>query len=61
METTRRYPRTMADAFKGASYACAITRPPESFIGRVVDALAWIVALCLLVGMVFAPFIFDLN
>ena len=37
--TTRRYPRSMAEAFKGPAYSCAIERPRKS---RPV--LRWIVA-----------------
>lgn len=39
--TTRRYPRTLGEAFKGAAYASAIERPARSK-GRHV--LRWIVA-----------------
>jgi hypothetical protein len=48
-ETTRRYPRTLAEAFKGPEYASAIERhAPTGY------PLAWwaLVALCGLAAMV---------
>lgn len=49
---TRTFPRTMAEAFKGVEYACAIERPSPSLrAGRAVAiALALLAACIVLVG-----------
>lgn len=47
MDTTRRYPRTMRDAFKGLDYACAIERsssaPSHEWALYIVAVVAVIV------------------
>lgn len=49
METTRRYPRTLGEAFKGADYACAIERTPRR--RNLFPALAIILTCVFLVGI----------
>jgi hypothetical protein len=59
MTTTRRYPRTSAEAFRGLDYACAIERPArmaDRMAGLAVKALALAalaVAVLLLAGCAF--------
>ncbi len=50
MNTTRRYPRTLDDAFKGADYADPIRRYRSPMVERVADVvLAVIIGLALFV------------
>jgi hypothetical protein len=54
MDTTRKFPRTLGDAFKGADYACAIEIhriPAHERIGGVLLAVCIGVSLaCVLVA-----------
>lgn len=46
MDTPRRYPRTLADAFKGPDYACAVERyktPAHEWALYIVAVVAVIV------------------
>lgn len=47
-DTTRRYPRTVADAFKGPEYAAAIERPAPRYPRSL-----WLV---MALGLLFALF-----
>lgn len=48
--TTRRYPRTMGDAFRGAAYACAIEHYKPSM--RIASTVAgWLAVGLLLVSI----------
>lgn len=54
MDSTRRHPRTLAEAFpKSPEYACAIERPAAD---RSTSVDWWVTAACLaaLVGLVWA-------
>lgn len=48
MNSTRRYPRTTAEAFKGIDYSCAVERPAP----RYPRSLWWVMAF----GFLFALF-----
>lgn len=53
MNTSRRYPRTMGEAFKGADYADPISYYPKPAIERAADVvLAVIVGVCLTAALV---------
>lgn len=52
METTRRYPRTAAEAFKGAEYASALTVYDRRTFGPALRAAAFIVLILFLIGAV---------
>ena len=55
METTRRYPRTMSEAFQDAEYACAIEAPrsnPGQFFVYVACAIGAVFVVGLLISEV---------
>ena len=50
---TRRYPRTLAEAFPNSpDYACAIEGPRRFSTARIASGILWALMLALLVGMV---------
>lgn len=50
---TRRYPRTLAEAFPNSpDYACAIEGPRRFSAARLASGFLWVLVLALLVGMV---------
>lgn len=55
METTRRYPRSMSEAFHDADYACAIEAPrsnPGQFFVYVACAIGFLFVVGLLISEV---------
>lgn len=55
METTRRYPRTALDAFRGPDYACAVERPldkPDRIVAWGCAAVALVLVVFVAVGWV---------
>lgn len=51
MDTTRSYPRTLAEAFRGPDYACAVERPIDK-PDRIVLWGCAVVAAALIVWMI---------
>ena len=51
--STRTYPRTLKDAFKGADYGCAIERPPSRIADRVVTITLWLAAVVVILSICF--------
>lgn len=50
---TRRYPRTLNEAFpRSPDYACAIEGPSPFSTARIASGILWALMLALLVGMV---------
>ena len=50
---TRRYPRTLNEAFPNSpDYACAIEGPRRFSTARIASGILWALMLALLVGMV---------
>ena len=50
---TRRYPRTLNEAFPNSpDYACAIEGPRPISTARIASGILWALMLALLVGMV---------
>lgn len=55
METTRRYPRTMREAFQDVDYACAVERPrsnPAQFFVYVACTIGFLFVVGLLLSEV---------
>lgn len=55
MESTRRYPRSLAEAFKGPGYACAVERPmdkPDRIVFKASLAIAAVLLVLVATGVV---------
>lgn len=46
-DTTKRYPRTLGEAFKGTDYACALERPAKGVSKGLWWVVGALVVLCL--------------
>jgi hypothetical protein len=53
MDTTRRFPRTSAEAFKGADYASAITCYRSQSSSALLRAIVWLCVIFFLLGAAF--------